>query len=338
MTEALLAGIRVVDLAGEPAAMAGRILADLGAEVILVEPPDGHPLRALPRRFLAWGAGKASVAVDGPDDPHLDELLATADVVIDTPGFPGRVRPRPGTRARRGLGARHAVRRHRPARRLAGVRPRRDGREREHVRHRRPRPAAGAVHRAVGRTRTRAPRPRSPRSPRWRRARPHRVDISMQEVVFVANMVGARLASRRRVTGERGAAPTSAAPARSGRARTAGSRSGCAAARRASRASTTLTRLIAEEDGIDAGALTGATGPSSRQNTATDDELQGHRAAGRRVLRPPHDAGAVRDRVRDEPHARAVRTRRARSTPAPSWRRGSSSARSATSTASRARS
>src|SRR6266700_3435353 len=81
MTEALLAGIRILDLAGEPAAMAGRILAALGAEVILVEPRAGHPLRALPRRFLAWGAGKASVAVDGPGDPQLDELLATADAV-----------------------------------------------------------------------------------------------------------------------------------------------------------------------------------------------------------------------------------------------------------------
>src|SRR5207249_11325781 len=40
-------------------------------------------------RFLAWGAGKASVVVNGPDDPRLDELLATADAVIETPGFPG---------------------------------------------------------------------------------------------------------------------------------------------------------------------------------------------------------------------------------------------------------
>src|SRR6266536_1763739 len=96
MTEALLAGTRVVDLAGEPAAMAGRILADLGAAVILVEPPDGLPLRALPRRFLAWGAGKSSVAVDGPDDPRLDELLAMADAVIETPGFPGATELDPG--------------------------------------------------------------------------------------------------------------------------------------------------------------------------------------------------------------------------------------------------
>jgi len=85
----LLAGIRVVDLAGEPAAIAGRVLADLGADVVLVEPPEGVPLRALPHDWAAWGAGKRSVVVDGPDDARLDALLADADIVIDTPGFPG---------------------------------------------------------------------------------------------------------------------------------------------------------------------------------------------------------------------------------------------------------
>src|SRR3981189_568980 len=89
MNEALLAGHRVLHPAGERGAMAGRLLADLGAEVILVEPPGGHPLRALPHRFLACGAGKASVAVDGPDDTGLDELLATTHAGIDPPGFPG---------------------------------------------------------------------------------------------------------------------------------------------------------------------------------------------------------------------------------------------------------
>lgn len=85
----LLDGIRVVDLAGEPAALAGRVLADLGADVVLVEPPEGSPVRALPHTWAAWGAGKRSVVVTGPDDPRLDGLLAEADVVIDTPGSPG---------------------------------------------------------------------------------------------------------------------------------------------------------------------------------------------------------------------------------------------------------
>ncbi len=88
-SEHLLTGVRVLDLAGEPAALTGRILADLGAEVVTVEPPTGDPLRALSTEFVAWGAGKTSVVATGPDDPILDPLLAGADIVIDTPGFPG---------------------------------------------------------------------------------------------------------------------------------------------------------------------------------------------------------------------------------------------------------
>ena len=68
MTDGLLDGTRVIDLAGEPAAMAGRILADLGADVVLVEPPGGAPLRALPNRFTAWSRGKRTVAVAASGD------------------------------------------------------------------------------------------------------------------------------------------------------------------------------------------------------------------------------------------------------------------------------
>jgi crotonobetainyl-CoA:carnitine CoA-transferase CaiB-like acyl-CoA transferase len=85
---ALLDGVRVVDLAGEPAAIAGRVLADLGADVVVIEPPLGSPLRALPYEWAAWGAGQRSVVVSGPDDPRLERLLAGADIVIETPGFP----------------------------------------------------------------------------------------------------------------------------------------------------------------------------------------------------------------------------------------------------------
>lgn len=85
----LLEGIRVLDLTGEPGAIAGRVLGDLGAEVVLVESPGGAELRALPNRFRAWAAGKASVEVSGDDDPKLAALLAAAHIVLDTPGFPG---------------------------------------------------------------------------------------------------------------------------------------------------------------------------------------------------------------------------------------------------------
>jgi crotonobetainyl-CoA:carnitine CoA-transferase CaiB-like acyl-CoA transferase len=91
MAEGLLAGVRVVDLAGEPAAITGRILADLGADVVRVEPPSGDPLRRQdPLRFAAFRAGERSVTATA-DDPSLTALLAAADVVIATPGWPGTV-------------------------------------------------------------------------------------------------------------------------------------------------------------------------------------------------------------------------------------------------------
>ncbi|MGH2584515.1 MAG: CoA transferase, partial [Dehalococcoidia bacterium] len=40
-----LTGIRVIDCATERAELAGRVLADLGAEVIKVEPPGGAAAR-----------------------------------------------------------------------------------------------------------------------------------------------------------------------------------------------------------------------------------------------------------------------------------------------------
>jgi crotonobetainyl-CoA:carnitine CoA-transferase CaiB-like acyl-CoA transferase len=88
MPERLLSGVRVLDAAGEPAAMAGRMLADLGAEVVHLEERGGDPLRGEPLRFAAWGAGKTSV-VHEPSDPRTAELFEAADVVIDTPGWEG---------------------------------------------------------------------------------------------------------------------------------------------------------------------------------------------------------------------------------------------------------
>jgi crotonobetainyl-CoA:carnitine CoA-transferase CaiB-like acyl-CoA transferase len=92
----LLEGVRVVDLAGEPAEMTGRILADLGARVVKVELPGGDPLRNVAPfapdgrslRFEAWNAGKDGVVVESEDDPRLAELLEDADVVLTTPGWP----------------------------------------------------------------------------------------------------------------------------------------------------------------------------------------------------------------------------------------------------------
>ena len=43
-----LAGFRVLDLATERGELAGRVLSDLGAEVIAIEPPGGSDSRRLP--------------------------------------------------------------------------------------------------------------------------------------------------------------------------------------------------------------------------------------------------------------------------------------------------
>src|SRR6202050_4698357 len=82
--DTLLDGVRVVDLAGEPAAMTGRILADLGAEATRLEPPEGDRLRRTPPsapegsslRHRVWSAGKSLVELDATDAPRLAELLA----------------------------------------------------------------------------------------------------------------------------------------------------------------------------------------------------------------------------------------------------------------------
>src|SRR5438094_10500422 len=64
--------------------MAARILGDLGADVTRVA--CGGSGRAVDR--VAWDAGKRLVTI-APDDDALHEPLANADVVIDTPGWPG---------------------------------------------------------------------------------------------------------------------------------------------------------------------------------------------------------------------------------------------------------
>ena len=84
-----LAGVVALELAtGVAGPFCGRLLADLGAQVVKVEPPDGDPARAeLPlvegeSAFFAWlAAGKLDVAL-APDDPRLDRLAARADIVV----------------------------------------------------------------------------------------------------------------------------------------------------------------------------------------------------------------------------------------------------------------
>lgn len=97
MTARFLTGVRVLDMGGEAAARAGRMLADLGAEVILVEPPGGSPGRTVPPllpvpgggtaspHFLYTSAGKRSVTLAARLPAGrllLDRLISTADVVL----------------------------------------------------------------------------------------------------------------------------------------------------------------------------------------------------------------------------------------------------------------
>jgi crotonobetainyl-CoA:carnitine CoA-transferase CaiB-like acyl-CoA transferase len=81
----LLESVRVVDLADDPGARACRILGDLGAAVVRVVPPTGDVLTG--SVAAAWNAGK-DVRALAADDAELDTLLAGADVIIDTPRAP----------------------------------------------------------------------------------------------------------------------------------------------------------------------------------------------------------------------------------------------------------
>lgn len=94
----LLAGLRVLDLGGE-AEPVTRLFADLGADVLLVEPPGGSRSRRQTPRvagtslpFALHNANKRSVVLD-PDDKNdrrrFDELAGAADIVVDS-GLPGR--------------------------------------------------------------------------------------------------------------------------------------------------------------------------------------------------------------------------------------------------------
>ena len=86
-----LAGIRVVEFSHMVMGpTCGLVLADLGAEVIKVEPPGGDRTRALTASgagfFAAFCRNKKSVVLDTEDASDLAALLGlldTADVVIE---------------------------------------------------------------------------------------------------------------------------------------------------------------------------------------------------------------------------------------------------------------
>jgi crotonobetainyl-CoA:carnitine CoA-transferase CaiB-like acyl-CoA transferase len=79
--------VRVLDLSerSPAAAIAGMVLADLGAEVIRVEPQDGDPLRALAGSRV-WLRGQQSVIPTARDisTGAWQRLIASADVIVNT--------------------------------------------------------------------------------------------------------------------------------------------------------------------------------------------------------------------------------------------------------------
>ena len=102
-----LAGVRVVELCNTFAGPAcGRLLADFGAEVVKVEPPEGDPVRQMglfadgvSLQAVSIQRGKRSIAIDLKQPAGkqlLARLLARADVLIEN--------NRPGVMERLGFG------------------------------------------------------------------------------------------------------------------------------------------------------------------------------------------------------------------------------------------
>ena len=100
----LLAPYRVLDLTDERGLLAGKILADLGADVVQVEPPGGNPARNIgpfygddpqPEKSLFWwayAANKRSITLgleqkDG--QALLKKMVAEADFLVESfaPGY-----------------------------------------------------------------------------------------------------------------------------------------------------------------------------------------------------------------------------------------------------------
>ncbi len=95
----LLPPYRVLDLTGPEGVFCGKLLADYGADVIKIEPPDGDPTRQKPpfigdqpgpersAYFLFYNTNKRSVTLDLESPQGLDlfkKMAASADVLIES--------------------------------------------------------------------------------------------------------------------------------------------------------------------------------------------------------------------------------------------------------------
>src|SRR5688572_19687254 len=99
MAVAFLEGYRALDLTGLSGQLCGRILADLGMEVIKIEPPGGDPVRnlapfirsvdgkLLSTTFAHLNAGKKSKVLDlnrEDDREEFRKLVKASDVVLES--------------------------------------------------------------------------------------------------------------------------------------------------------------------------------------------------------------------------------------------------------------
>ncbi len=95
-----LAGIRILDLASFFATGYGaKMLSDLGADVILIEPPSGEQMRPLPNPFEAAQRGKRNLVLDLKAKRALaiiHDLVRSADVLVHN--------QRPGKAEKIGIG------------------------------------------------------------------------------------------------------------------------------------------------------------------------------------------------------------------------------------------
>lgn len=96
-TQTTLSGLRVVELAGDVGGYAGKLFADLGADVVHVETPGGDPVRLLPPflgggpdgtslTYLYQNTNKRGLAIDleRPDGRDvLRKVVSVADVFLE---------------------------------------------------------------------------------------------------------------------------------------------------------------------------------------------------------------------------------------------------------------
>ena len=90
----LLEGYRALDLTDRQGQLCGRFLADLGVEVLKIEPPGGDPVRSLPPfaegisvAFAHLNANKSTLELDLQLPQHRDRLrtlVAGADILIES--------------------------------------------------------------------------------------------------------------------------------------------------------------------------------------------------------------------------------------------------------------